>query len=103
MSTITAEISTHRTAIIQILGYMPTEWEGVKEALLAQPASDEEATYMLECMTRVEDGERPEGWVTLPGLIEKRGVATRAEWMRDHAHLGPAEWKAAYEAEFRGH
>lgn len=61
--------ATHRTVILDLIGYVPSSWEVLKKELLKLPSTLRVVDYMLECMNRVEDGQGDPQWVTLPGLI----------------------------------
>jgi len=65
--------ATHRTVILDLMGYVPESWEVLKERLLALPENLLVVDYMLECVNRVEDGEFDPQWVTLPALLGHSG------------------------------
>ena len=62
--------ATHRTVILDLMGYVPKSWEALKERLLSLPENLLVVDYMLECVNRVEDGKCDPQWVTLPNLLE---------------------------------
>jgi hypothetical protein len=61
--------ATHRTVILDLIGYVPASWESLKKKLLGLPDMLQVVDYMLECVNRVEDGQGDPQWVTLPNLI----------------------------------
>ena len=61
--------ATHRSVIGDLFGHVPESWETLKGSLLGMPGELEVVDYLLDCVTKVEDGQGDPQWVTLPGLI----------------------------------